>query len=170
MLEQFQFYWRKKLTLSRRRDDGYGKMGDYREQPWGFEYRGMSSWLSSPYVSAAMLCLSKTVMYEVMNNSKFEWHKFAVRSEFETVNYDKIIPKFPSIWNDITKMYLYQTYKPYIDLIYFLVINKRTWLPSTDMKDCWGVIDMKPCISDKVGIDFLWNRYKIEQIEQPITS
>src|SRR6267154_5032104 len=52
----------------RRRADGYGRMGDYRDQDWGFEYRPTSSWLTSPYVSAAILCLGKTVMYEMLNN------------------------------------------------------------------------------------------------------
>jgi len=154
----------KTTDARRRRNDGYGKMGDYREQDWGFEYRAMSSWLSSPYVSAAMLCLSKTVMYEMINNSEFQWHKFAISHDFNSIRHDKILPKFPSIWKDITKMHLYQIYKPYIDLIYFLVTNKLSWLPQTDMKDCWGVIDMNPLINDKVNIDFLWNRYKTEQI------
>jgi hypothetical protein len=60
-------------------------------------------------------------------------------------------------------MHLYQTYKPYIDLIYYLVRNRLTWLNANDMKDCWGVIDMSKCISEKVGVDVIWNRYNLEQ-------
>ena len=138
-------------------------MGDYRVQPWGLEYRSMSSWLSSPYIASAMLCLSKTVMYEMVNNSKFDWHKFAVKSDFPTMNHKRIIPLFPKIWEDITKMHLYQLYKPYLDLIYFLVTNKRTWLPTTSLKDNWGVIDMTPCISSKINIDLIWNRFNAEK-------
>lgn len=147
----------------RRRSDGYGCMGDMREQPWGFEYRPMSSWLSSPYVAAAMLCLSKTVMYEVVNNSKFEWHKFAVNDDFYKMDQARVLSKFPDIWADITKMHLYQLYKPYIDLIYFLVKNKLTWLSASNMKESWGVVDMKPCIANKVNIDVIWHRYNTEQ-------
>ena len=146
-----------------RREDGYGGMGDLREQPWGFEYRPMSSWLSTPYVAAAILCLSKTVMYEVMNNSKFEWHKFAVPDDFHKMDQKRVLSIFPQIWADITKMHLYQTYKPYIDLIYFLVSNKLTWLPSTSMKESWGIVNMTPCIANKVGVDMLWHRYNTEQ-------
>lgn len=141
----------------------YGHMGTMRVQDWGFEYRPMSSWLSSPYISAAMLCLSKTVMYEVMNNSKFEWHKFVVPKDFIKCDQDRLIKIFPKIWQDITKMHLYQTYKPYIDLIYYLVKNKLTWLNAKDMKECWGIIDMKPCLGEKVSIDLLWSRYNIEE-------
>ena len=153
----------KRSDARKRRSDSYGYMGDMRVQDWGFEYRAMSSWLSTPYVAAAMLCLSKTVMYEVVNNSKFQWHKFVVSSDFPTCNQDRLISQFPAIWSDITKMHLYQTYKPCIDLIYYIVKNRLTWLNSNDMKDCWAIVDMKPCISEKVDVDFLWNRYNLEQ-------
>jgi len=158
----------KQSDAKKRRSDSYGHMGDMRVQDWGFEYRPMSSWLSSPYVAAAMLCLSKTVMYEVMNNSKFQWHQFVVADDFPKCNQDRLIKQFPAIWDDITKMHLYQTYKPYIDLIYYLVKNKLTWLNANDMKDCWGVVDMKRCIGEKVGVDFLWSRYNLEQSNNTI--
>ena len=148
----------------KRRADDYGCMGAFRKQKWGFEYRTMSSWISSPYIATAMLCLSKTVMYEVLNNSRFKWHKFAVKDDFYKMNQKKVIEKFPTIWSDITKMYLYQLYKPYIDLIYFLIENKLTWLPTTGMKECWGIVDMKPCISNKIGMDLIWHRYNVEQV------
>jgi hypothetical protein len=150
----------------KRREDGYGRMGCMRVQPWGFEYRPMSSWVSSPYVAAAMLCLSKTVMYEVINNSKFQWHQFAVKDDFERMDQRRVLSQFPAIWADITKMHLYQLYKPYIDLIYFLVSNKLTWLPANGMKEAWAIVDMKPCISNKVGMDIIWHRYNLEQIPQ----
>lgn len=163
---------RRKDAYARRNrgDYSYGLMGDMRTQDWGFEYRPMSSWLSSPYVAAAMLCLSKTVMYEVMNNEKFEWRKFVVADDFAKVRQSKVIEKFPEIWKDITKMHLYQTYKPYLDLIYFLISNKLTWLTNTDMKDCWGIIDMKPCVTSKVNVDLLWNRFNSEQPQTAATA
>ena len=102
-------------------------------------------------------------MYEVMNNSKFEWHKFAVVEDFSKINQKRIFELFPKIWADITKMHLYQLYKPYIDLIYFLVTNKLTWLPATSMKESWGICDMKACIKEQIGIDVLWHRYNTEQ-------
>ena len=150
----------------KRRNDSYGHMGGMRNQPWGFEYRAMSSWISSPYVAAAMLCLSKTVMYEVLNNSKFQWHKFAVNTDFTKMDQRRVLEQFPKIWSDITKMHLYQLYKPYIDLIYFLVKNKLTWLPSSGMKESWGLVDMQPCISGRIGMDVIWHRYNLEQIPQ----
>jgi len=150
----------------KRRSDGYGGMGDRREQPWGFEYRPMSSWLSSPYVSAAILCLSKTVMYEAVNNKHFPWRKFAMNDDFVNMNQSRILSYFPEIWSDITKMYLYQTYKPYIDLIYFLIKNKLTWMPQSGMQESWGVVNMQACITNKIGMDVIWHRYNTEQVTQ----
>lgn len=149
-----------------RRYDDYGLPDAHsklRAQPWGFEYRVMSSWLSSPYVSAALLCLSKTVMYEAVNNPNFKWHKFAQRNFFAEMKQDRVLEKFPKIWADIVKMKLYQEYKPYIDLIYFLVRNRLTWFPAKKMKESWGVMDMKPCIINKIGMDIIWSRYNQEE-------
>jgi hypothetical protein len=75
----------------------------------------------------------------------------------------RVLSKFPEIWADITKMHLYQTYKPYLDLIFFLVKNKLTWLPATGMKESWGVVNMTQCISNKIGMDVIWHRYNSEQ-------
>ena len=152
----------KKVDAQKRRRTRYGCMGDMRIQDWGFEYRPMSSWLSSPYVAAAMLCLSKAVMYEIMNNSEFQWNTYVTPSDFQKVDQDRLRKEFPKIWKDITKLHLYQAYKPYIDLIYFMIKNKLTWLPKTDMKQCWGIMDMKQLLSSKIGVNVLWNRYNIE--------
>ncbi len=147
----------------KRRSYDYGLMGDYREQDWGFEYRPMSSWISSPYVATAIIALSKTVMYEVLNNPKFDWHTFVMDIDFKEMRQDNIRELFPKIWSDITKMTLYQNYKPYIDLLYFLVTNKLTWLSTSSMKDSWGIIDMKKCISKKFTLDVIWQRFNLEQ-------
>lgn len=146
----------------KRRADGYGVMGDMRDQPWGFEYRPMSSWLGSPYVAAAIMCLSKTVMYELLNNRKFEWHKFARPNDFVKMDTDRVLALFPEIWADIVKMHLYQKYKPYIDLIYFIVKNRLTWIPAKGMKESWGVVNMQPCITNKIGLDIIWHRFNVE--------
>lgn len=145
-----------------RRQDGYGVMGDMRDQPWGFEYRPMSSWLGSPYIAAAIMCLSKTVMYELLNNKKFEWHKFAQPDDFSKMDTTRVLAQFPNIWSDIVKMHLYQKYKPYIDIIYFIIKNNLTWTPAKGMKESWGVVDMLPCITSKIGMDILWYRFNIE--------
>lgn len=145
----------------RRRDEGYGRMGDVRHQDWGFEYRSCSSWLTSPYISAAILCLAKTVMYEVTNNSEFHPRQTVVAEDFRQMRIDHLRELFPPVWSDITKMELYQTYKPYIDLIYFLVNKKLTWFPKVNMKEAWGLVDMSNAY-DKIQMSVIWERFKQE--------
>lgn len=154
---------KKEDGLLRRKGGNYGCMGDLREQDWGFEYRPMSSWLGSPYVAAAMLCLSKTVMYERLNNPKFPWREYAQPDDYSLMQQDRIRAIFPEIWADITKMFLYQVYKPYIDLVYFLVKNRLTWFPRSSMKESWAIFNMDACLSNKVGMDMIWHRYNNTQ-------
>jgi hypothetical protein len=52
----------KNSEAKQRRGGDYGGFDDYREQDHGFEYRTLSSWLTSPYVASAFMCLAKTVM------------------------------------------------------------------------------------------------------------
>jgi len=89
-----------------------------------------------------------------------------MNDDFVNMNQSRILSYFPEIWSDITKMYLYQTYKPYIDLIYFLIKNKLTWMPQSGMQESWGVVNMQACITNKIGMDVIWHRYNTEQVTQ----
>lgn len=148
-----------------RRKHGYGRMSDMRHQPWGFEYRPMSSWLSSPYAAAAILCLSKTVVFELLNNPKFKWARISEPSDFSNVDQTRILTQFPEIWDNITKMRLYELYKPYIDVIHFLVSNNLTWQSTCDMKESWGIRNINSYENNKIPINSIWNLYNTEQTE-----
>lgn len=143
-----------------RRKYGYGKMGDYREQHHGFEYRTPSSWLTSPYVAAAMLCLSKTVIYELLNNPNFDWKAHVSSKNFNQMEVEAVRAKFPDIWKDITQMSQYQVYKPYIDLLYHLITKKLTWFPNSTMKEAWGLVDVTKYQKNKFDIGMIWNRFQ----------
>jgi len=78
------------------------------------------------------------------------------------MNTARIMQLFPNIWRDITAMELYQKYKPYVDLIYFLIKKGLTWLPNNGMKESWGLIDVSKTYTDKIKMDVLWERFKQE--------
>ena len=146
-----------------RRREGYGFMGDWREKEHGFEYRVVSSWLVSPYMAYAILCLSKTIVYEFLNNKEYKWNNYFTylnKSVFSQMRLYPIKQKFLSIWRDITKMILYQKYKLHIDLIYFLVKNELTWFPKTTMKEAWGIMDLSRIDRiNKIDLDIIWLKY-----------
>lgn len=148
--------------LRRRQNGNYGRMGDTRPQAWGFEYRTSSSWVTSPYVSAAMLCLAKTIMYEFVNNQHFIPRAIVAPDDFVRMNVDKLYRVFPQLWNDITGMELYQKYKPYLDLIYFLVNKRLSWFPGTNMKEAWGLVDLTKAYVNRIKMDSIWEKFKQE--------
>lgn len=155
-----------------RRKTGYGRKGDYRPQNHGFEYRTCSSWITSPYVALAILSLSKTVMYEVINNPKFKWNQYIFAEDVASMSVNKIKRKFPELWRDITKMHLYQEYKPYIDILYFLITNKLTWYPTSGMKESWGLIDNSEFVNKfkpgNIDLNTIWQRYNATlKLERP---
>lgn len=145
----------------KRRSTGYGGMHDHRVQKYGFEYRTPSSWLVSPYVSAAFLCLAKTIIWEAVNNPNAEFNSYVLDSDFRNMNYDKVKGKFPAIWADIVKMKQYQQYKPYIDVLYYLVQNRLEWYAKDGtMNKAWGLHDISSCVPKTFGLDTIWARVK----------
>lgn len=145
---------------NRRKSGDYGFFNDYRQQPWGWEYRSMSSSLASPYVTNALLCLSKTVVYEYRNNKDFQKElDYINEADFVYGNINLAKENFPKVWADITKMQLYQVYKPYIDILYFLVTNNLTWFPKNqNMKEAWGLTDVTLPLGG-VDLETIWFKY-----------
>jgi hypothetical protein len=160
-----------KQGIKRRVHGHYGRMGDFRNQDHGFEYRTCASWLTSPYIAAALLCLGKILMYEALNNPKFTPKTYVVADDFNAMNVDKIRKSFPEIWKEITQMALYQHYKPYVDLIYFIVTKKLSWFPQVPMKEAWGLFQPEIIDSGKVKLDMIWykfNNHAIDLSNQPV--
>jgi hypothetical protein len=144
-----------------RRSTEYGGMVDYRVQSYGFEYRTPSSWLTSPYVSAAFLCLAKTVIWEAVNNRDARFNDYVVNSDFKHMNADKVMAKLPAIWADITKMHLYQKYKVYIDVLYYLATNKLKWYAKDGtMNTTWGLADLSSALPTDFALETIWSRVK----------
>lgn len=134
-------------ALNRRKivdDYQYGFASDWRNQPeyGGFEYRSCSSWLVSPHVSAAFLCLGKIILYEILNNPGFSFKTYDCGDDFIYVRKTNLLNRFDTIWTDIQNFKLYPCYRPYIDLLYILVRKNLTWFPKVKLKEAWGIVDI----------------------------
>lgn len=57
----------KQSLIRNRRLRHYGRLGDARRQPWGFEYRVPESWLTDPKTATAILALYHSVVIEWQN-------------------------------------------------------------------------------------------------------
>lgn len=138
-----------------RRNTGYGGGCDYRTQNHGLEYRMPSSWLTSPHIAAATLCLSKVVGHEMINKP-FKREEVISFRQISSVMKKEIRAKFPAIWEKITQMELYPKYAEYINLFKFLIDNKLTWYPKCSMQEAWGITDKHKNFTNKVTIESIW--------------
>ena len=129
-------------AVSRRQDSDYGGLSDCRDQRWGFEYRTPSSWLTSPYVAAGVLCLAKAIVWETLYNG------LDSGSDYEDIDEDAFIEADlkpiratfkKDLWPDIRKFELYKKYKQPINFLHTLIENKKNWFPTCGMKTAWGV-------------------------------
>lgn len=150
---------------ARRRRCGYGGAGDFRNQHYGVEYRTPGSWLVSPYVAAACLCLGKAVVAEALNfnhDSLIADDHAGFAGMIDSYDVFGLRDVFPKIWDSITRLGLYQEYKPYIDVLYFLVKNQLTWQPRVGMKAAWGIEDIRLPMPRSMRMDTIWSRYRQE--------
>lgn len=147
---------------ARRKDGGwstYGGKNDVRMNDWGFEYRTPSSWVTSPYVAASILCLAKTVMHEISEH-KFKYLSRTKSISFKDMDTTKLREAFPAIWSDIKSMELYPKHKIYLDFLYFLVTNKLSWFPKSGMKEAWGLVDLNCPMT--FSLDLIWKKYQLQ--------
>lgn len=131
----------------RRCDSDYGHLGDHREQTWGFEYRSLGSWLTSPYVATGILALGKAVVHETLFNGLADEGRQHLRpnnDHFNGAEMDKLRERFNPLWKDVSKFELYKKYSKYIGIVKRLVRNKLTWFPKCGMREAWGLVDAKP--------------------------
>ncbi len=149
----------------RRKSGDYGFYGDWRPQNWGFEHRTCSSWISSPHIANSLLCLSKVVMHEILNNPNFPFKVFNCNDDFHYMKVDNLRKRFPQIWADIQRMSLYNQYKPYLHLIYNFVNQKRTWHPKhLKLKEAWGIISIPEERKENsprfktISLDSIWGK------------
>src|SRR5579871_3492101 len=91
-----------------RREHGYGTLSDTRPQDWGFEYRTLSSWLTSPYIAIGVLSLAKAVVWEALYNGLGAFKPFEGNGDkFCDADVTLIREHFDRLWRDIRKFELY---------------------------------------------------------------
>ena len=143
-----------------RRNSGYGGKGDHRTNEHGFEYRTPSSWITSPYIAGAVLCLAKATVHEAIKQNGSGCPDFVSADQIRQMRVGPIRDNFPKIWEGITKMELYKEYQPQIDLIATLINNKRTWFPKASMKQSWGIVnfeEMPKPENENLKLESIWS-------------
>ena len=153
-----------KAEGKRRREmhDDYGGYISWRKQSYGFEYRTCGSWLTSPYIAAAHLCLGKVVMHQMLNQVGFKNPNRFDEEVFASSDLSFVAARFPELWAEVTEMQLYPLYKEYLDIIPFLVKKRLSWFPSCSMKDAWGISHITPSVPEPIQMQDIWRDYRRE--------
>jgi len=121
-----------------KRHGRYGRLYNWRLQPWGFEYRTLPSWLVDPEIANGCLYDAYAVGHEYLERrDRLQYRLF---SEEEKLNYySKFIYSYfkkylSNIINDIKGLTLYKQYSDKIDPFLKRVENEERW---SDTWDVW---------------------------------
>ncbi len=127
------------LTAIKRRNK-YGQLGDFRVKDYGgFEYRTPGSWLISPEISLAVLCLAKIIS---SNYRQLKQNCFIIveaQRAFYKGDQQYFRPIFEDIWRDIQKLEVYNDYKNELQIIPEMIRSNTCWDEKLDIRKAWGL-------------------------------
>lgn len=127
------------VTAARRRKK-YGYLADYRIKDYGgFEYRTPGSWLVSPEITMAVLCLAKIVASHYIELNKNYLISANAQKAFYEGNQDYFRLIFKDLWQNIAKTKTYTIYSRELQVLTDMVINGLTWNEKLDLRQAWNL-------------------------------
>jgi hypothetical protein len=127
------------ISAARRRKK-YGHLADIRLKNYGgFEYRTPGSWLVTPEIACAVLCLAKIVVEHYLELKNAHLDNPDALQAFYQGDQDYFRPIFQKIWSDVTKTSTYSEYKEELKIIPYMIENSITWDEKADIKVAWKI-------------------------------
>ncbi|MBX6394434.1 MAG: hypothetical protein IRY98_01740 [Alicyclobacillaceae bacterium] len=131
----------------------YGFLGDVRRKSHGgFEYRTPGSWLVSPEIATAVLCLAHIVAQHYRDLEDWPFDDPGIQSAFYASDRKVLKPVFTSIWKSLSQVSLYEEYEDYLSIIPWMIERDLTWDESVDIRETWDVPAVRKRAKSKVGI------------------
>jgi hypothetical protein len=121
-----------------KRRNKYGHLNDYRVKDYGgFEYRTPASWLVTPEISLAVLCLAKLVSSNYLQlRHNFFLSVNAHRSFYRgDTQYFRV--QFDDLWHDLKMLDDYKTYSKELEIIPHMIRQNQTWDEEKDLRKTW---------------------------------
>ncbi|MBS3938099.1 MAG: hypothetical protein KGZ50_05965 [Peptococcaceae bacterium] len=118
----------------------YGYLGDFRMKVHGgFEYRTPSSWLISPEIATATLCLAKVIAseYHVLRHDVFACPEAQVA--FAAADRAYFTSHFRELWADIRTTSTFALYARVLEVLEEMILAGRTWSEKADIRRAWGL-------------------------------
>lgn len=118
----------------------YGYLADYRVKEYGgFEYRTLASWLVSPKIATAVLCLGKIVASNYLQLTRNCFLSVEAQQAFYDGDQEYLKTCFNDIWQDIQKLEDYQDYQEELQIIFDMVKNDTKWNEREDLRQAWAI-------------------------------
>jgi len=142
-----------------RRATEYGKRGDIRVKPWGFEYRTPASWIVSPEISLGVLALAKACVQEelaqdamcirYLTGNRLQAVANIDRHSFMSVDKSYFLEKLPVLWDVISRYRYFFTEegRPLwrnVALLKHIALNYPSWHTEKDLLHRWKVVRRTP--------------------------
>lgn len=125
---------------SRKRKVKYGALGNYRlKSHGGFEYCTLSSWLVTPEITTAVLCLSKVIVQEYLNLNDEFLNSYSDIRAFYLVNKIYFKDKLERIIFNLSKTKTYTGYKSEIEPLFEKILKSEVWEENIDLRVSWSM-------------------------------
>jgi hypothetical protein len=119
----------------------YGWLGSVRDKSHGgFEYRVPGSWLISPELTRACLCLAKIIASEFPSLSRDYFIDPELQKAFYLSKKHLFYDIFAELWSDISKTSLYNQYAEYLTPFPQLISSRSHWDEETDLRKSWELM------------------------------
>lgn len=123
---------------ARKRRPEYGALGTIRVKPHGgFEYRTLSSWIITPKVARAVLCLAKIISMEYPRLRQSHLTTVEAQRDFYRVRKNTFREIYPQLWTDLTTTISYARYAEEVDILRRMIVRKRRWKESVNIRSQW---------------------------------
>lgn len=127
-------------ATARRRRKKYGYLGDFRvKNHGGFEYRTPASWLVSPRVATAALCLAKVIASEYHVLKRDIFLNPDAQEAFLAINRDFFLPHFAVVWAELRQTPTFGLYASHLEIIETMVQERETWRERVDIRKAWDL-------------------------------
>lgn len=129
-----------KAYPARKRNIKYGEIGNCRLKPHGgFEYCTLSSWLVSPEITLAVLCLAKVIVQEYLNLNKELLCSYSDIRAYYSVNKIYFADRIQEIIKSISDTCTYKTYCGYIEPLFKKILSGEEWNEDSPINDVWNM-------------------------------
>jgi len=123
-----------------RRRKKYGFLADYRVKDYGgFEYRTPGSWLVSPEIARAVLCLAKIVASSYLSLPRNCFATIEAQKAFYEGDQEYLRQFFEPLWADINALSVYDAMADEIQIIADMIVNNIVWDERADIRKTWNI-------------------------------